>query len=817
MKLLRYFSYAILLLTIIGCGGGGSLSRDDTSSTPDDIDSSNITLTLSIASESISNAEPGLVTATLLNGSSPLTQQVISFSTDIGELSPSSGTALTNENGIAEITLTAGDIRGAGTITGTFNESVIGSVNFITQGDDISVGGDVNITLSLVNSNGDTTQTITSSNPGQVIATIDGISVPVIVTFESTVGDIPIATAITDENNQAVVDILAGSVLGAGTITATVDTGEIGTALLIVGSTTVSMGSGIPFEEGVADISLAQISAGGTSVITVDIVDEGGSAFTEAIDVNFTSTCADAGTSIISSPITTSNGTASSTYLAQGCVGDDVITVTASAGGINLSASGSINVLSADVGSIEFISASPENISLLGTGALGGSESSTLVFRVLDTNGDPVNNQDVNFLLNTDVGGILLNNISATTNSEGLVQTVINSGTIATTVRVQASITNSVPEIASQSSVLVISTGIPDQDSFSLSATTLNTEAWDIDGQEVEFTARLADAFNNPVPDGTAVSFTTEGGSIESSCVTINGACTVIWTSQEPRPIGQILGDVNNLTAVPEEVNTLGQSFGGRATVLATAIGEESFPDTNGNGRFDEDEYIRFLGNDTSGQPFDLDEAFVDHNEDGLYNPSEGGDVNESGSLETFVDFDNSGSFNSNDTLYNGVLCASDNSANCSSQTSLNVRSSIVLVMSGSEAFFTTNSTSDAISATIDDDNDDLTPEVANPNFDSTDNTVYIAGESTGSASVVIADLHNQPMPAGTTVAFTATVGSVQGISSFTWPNDNHNGGRIYGVSIQGQEDAGSGLLIVDVTTPSGQVTTYNTIRIVIQ
>ncbi|MFW8341613.1 hypothetical protein ACOICY_29205, partial [Klebsiella pneumoniae] len=70
------------------------------------------------------------------------------------------------------------------------------------------------------------------------------------------------------------------------------------------------------------------------------------------------------------------------------------------------------------------------------------------------------------------------------------------------------------PLISSQSSVLVISTGKPDQDSFSLSAETLNAEGWDVDGTAVKVTARLADAFNNPVPDGTAVYFTTEGGAI---------------------------------------------------------------------------------------------------------------------------------------------------------------------------------------------------------------------------------------------------------------------------------------------------------------
>lgn len=817
MKLLRHLSCMMMLLTLISCGGGGSLSRDGTANDGDTTPTDDISLTLSISNRNVTNLEPATIIATLTNGSNPMANEIITFTTDIAELSPLSGTARTNDLGSAEITLTAGDVRGAGTVTATFNDNTTETITFDTQGDDINVGGDINITLQLIDSSGDTTQTITSSRPGQIIATVNGISAPVIVTFNSTVGEIPIPTAITDDNNQAIVDILAGGDLGAGTITANIESGEVGSGFIIIGSTTVSMGSGTPFVEGVADISLAQISAGGTTVISVDIVDEDGNLFTEAIDVNFTSSCATAGTAIISSPISTSNGQASSTYLAQGCVEDDAITVSASAGGINLSATGVVNVLAADVGSIEFESVAPENISLLGTGALGGSESSIVKFKVLDTNGNAVNNQSVDFSLNTDVGGITMIPESATTNAEGIVQTVINSGTVATSIRVKATIADTTPEISSQSSVLVVSTGIPDQDSFSLSADILNVEGWSRDGEEVQVTARLADAFNNPVPDGTAVTFTTEGGSIDPSCVTSNGACSVTWRSQNPRPEGQILGDINNPTHVPEEINTMGQKFGGRATIIATAIGEESFPDLNGNGRFDTDEYTAFLGNNISGVPYDLSEAFVDHNEDGLYNPSQGGDVNGSGALEEFVDFDGLGTFDVADTQYNGVLCSLDGNVNCSTQNSLNVRQSLVLVMSGSNANFVINSTSDAVSTFIDDDNDPMTPDVANPNFDPTDNTIYIAGENVGSASVIIADLHNQPMPSGSVVSFVATVGSVQGTSSFVWPNDNHNGGRGFGVSVKGQEDAASGTLLVEVTTPSGTQTVFSAINIVIQ
>jgi len=671
-----------------------------------------------------------------------------------------------------------------------------------TNPNDPNAGGNtpqITIDLQLVSaSSGSATQTITSSNPGRVIATVNGITSAVIVTFSTDVGDIPVPTAITDGSNQATVDILAGNTLGAGTITASISSGEAASIVFAVGATNVLMGSGSPFQENVAAISAASISAGGTTTITVDIVDDAGNPFTQPVDVNFSSSCSSSNPpkATISSPVTTNNGRASSTYLAQGCVGDDPINVTANAGGINLSASGSVNVLPASAGSVEFVSASPENIAILGAGGLGGSENSIVVFRVRDTNGNPVSGTLVDFSLNTSVGDIAINPLNATTDANGLAQTVINSGTVATTVRVTASISGTIPLISSQSSNLVVSSGIPDQDSFTISADTLNPEAWDINGTQVNVTAQLSDAFNNPVPDGTAVNFTTEGGSIQPFCLTVKGTCSVLWTSSFPRPDGQTLAGNG---ASPEIFNSLGQKYGGRATILATAIGEESFPDANGNGRFDASEMSTFAGNNVSGVPYDLDEAFVDHNEDGIFNPAISGGQ-PGGTLETFLDFNSNSAFDTKDGVYNGVLCSIPAHAGCSStQKSINVRRSLVLIMSGSNPELTVNKTLDS------------------PANNDNDSNLILQGESTGAASVVISDLHNQPMPAGTTVSFTATVGSVVGPSAFTWPNDNHNGGLVFGVSVKGEASPKTGSLIIEIETPSGVKTTFSPISITIQ
>jgi len=843
-------------MSLVACGGD-SLEGGDGGGGEDP---SVKTIVLSISNTTVTGAEPIEVSATVTQDGVVISGEVITFSTDIGALSPVSGTARTDSSGVALMTLTAGNVRGAGTVTASAVSGEYSTATFETQGDDISVAGDINITVVLVDAEGNLTDTITTSKPGKAIATVNGISSPVIVTFSTTVGEIPIPTAITNDSFQASVDVFAAGSLGAGTITATIESGELGQALFVVGSSTVKMGQqfnesgnydkNAEFIENIAHNSTPtgeSISAGGTTVVSVVIVDDQGNLFNEPVDVNFSSGCTSLSipTATLSSPITTSNGIATSTYLAKGCIGDDPINVTANAGGINLSSSTSINVLPASVGSLEFVSSTPANISLLGTGSLGGSESSTIVFRVLDTNSNPVNNQVVNFSLNTDVGGIKLIPSSATTDNNGLVQTVINSGTVATSVRVQAVIDGSNPAISSQSSLLVVSTGIPDQDSFSLSADILNVEGWDRDGTVANVTARLADAFNNPVPDGTAVYFTTEGGSIESSCQTENGVCSVKWSSQYPRPEGNVLahnaGDpyslvTNNPDVIypSEQYNSLGQKFGGRATIIATAIGEESFPDLNGNGRFDASEMTAFDGTDVSGRVYDLKEAFGDDNEDGFYNPGET-DSNEQlgGELEEFVDFDNDGVFSLNDGKYNGVLCSIPAHDGCSDTQSINVRAQLVLVMSGSHPFLTVNGTIDALADIHTDDDDDITTPsnndadddpatfdvgVPNPLSDENDNIIYIAGENSGAALFTIADLHNQPMPAGTVINFKPSVGGGATPSSITWANDNHNGGQFFSIAIKGSKEAKAGVLTVEVITPEGKVeTSFSPFTIVIE
>ncbi|MES9823273.1 MAG: Ig-like domain-containing protein [Candidatus Thiodiazotropha endolucinida] len=540
----------------------------------------------------------------------------------------------------------------------------------------------------------------------------------------------------------------------------TIDDAGTGGADIFIGS-----GSGASFSAGTLDIAVTSLAAGGQTTVTATLADSAGNLYQEAASVSFNTDCFSTGLATISTPVEANGGVVTATYVAQGCSGADSVRATVTVNGDTTTATGTINVQPAEIGSMEFISAEPTLIGLRGVGL---TEVSRVSFRVLDQNGNPVPQQRVNFSLNTDVGGANIPQGAETAISDinGLVGTDVKSGTIPTAVRVTASLDTN-PLIASQSDGLIISTGISDQNSISLSTETLNPEAWSFDGEKVDLTIHAADHFNNPVPDGASVYYTTEGGQIQSQCQITDGNCSVTWTSSNPRPAEDF---------VPG-------GMAGRITILASMLGEESFIDANGNGVLD--------SGDTAFAT--IPEAFRDDNEDNVKHPTH----------EEFVDFNTNGVYDgaSSDPNYNGALCcdtvavavadaavaAGDDpgvcfgvtpitSPVCSSEKNINVRDDIVMIMAESFAEIT------LISGTVGAGNSV---------------TYEIVGSQTG-----------QIMPAGTTVTASLEEGDID--DSYTVPNTNFNarlddglGADIFTFNIPGD---GIGPLTILVTTPKGNL-----------
>jgi len=103
----------------------------------------------------------------------------------------------------------------------------------------------------------------------------------------------------------------------------------------------------------------------------------------------------------------------------------------------------------------------------------------------------------------------------------------------------------------------------------------------------------------NIVADGTTINFIAEGaqirgqtagGTTQSTCSTVQGACSVTLISAENRPRG--------------DSEPSGLATANRVTVTAYALGEESFVDANGNDVWDPGETWDDLG-----------DVFIDNNE----------------------------------------------------------------------------------------------------------------------------------------------------------------------------------------------------------
>ncbi|MFT4517902.1 MAG: hypothetical protein ACI9JM_000279 [Halioglobus sp.] len=552
---------------------------------------------------------------------------------------------------------------------------------------DNGAGSAIFISMGLFDPDGQPTDRVTASKPGtlQVLVTQGGSGGPVlasvVVTVDTDIGIIVPAsgTALTNSAGIATFQVEEDGVKGAGTITADAEVGDAsasGGLTFQVGDSGLRLGyfeiDGTFIENQIKIEPQSTLSAGGNAQFSVVILNQDGERVTTAEEVRFNSGCIAAGQAVINPELpSTINGEASTLYSAAGCAGLDEIT--ASAVGAISQAFGTITVAAPTTNSVNFVSAEPTLIVLKGTGGQNRDETSEVIFQVVDGNGLPLQGVTVDFSLSTSAGGLSLSTNSSLSDGDGQVKVTVAAGDIATTVRVIASVNDGGGEaVATVSDLLTVTTGLPDQNSISLSVSdTFGVEGgMAIDGLLRTFTVRMADKFNNPVVDGTAAVFTTEYGRIVSSCFTVEGTCSVLWNSQEPR-FPTLTGDdfvrtiydadydcpAHNVSSGPCPAD-LGFGRGGRSTILVHAQGEESFIDRNGNGVMDEDERDLFEN---------LPEAHIDHNEDGIYTPGDpeclanpmGSQRCIAGNEEIFIDFNSNEVYDRNDdpAVYNGLLC----------------------------------------------------------------------------------------------------------------------------------------------------------------
>lgn len=564
------------------------------------------------------------------------------------------------------------------------------------------------------------------------------------VTFAASGGRLGSASATTGANGKASVSITSGPKADSQiiTISAAIDGATTSVPLQIIG------GANNNLTMGAMTFGVNPLSAYGTTSVSVSVLNNE-TPYNTPVNVTFSSPCTTSNKATLTTPVATINGVATASYVDNACAGGDIVTASITGGP---STSATLSLIAPDSGALTFVSATPPAIALRGTGGVGSSEFSRVAFKVVDSAGRPIGGKTVSFALSTNVGGITLSASTAISDATtGQVSTDVHAGVVGTPVRVTAvTLTDAGTVLSTQSSALVISTGLPDQDSTSLGVDKFNIEGLDFDGITTKLTMRLADHFNNPVPDGTAVFFTSEGGSITPSCTTSNGACSVTLTSQNPRPAN------------------------GRVTVLAYAIGEESFTDLDGDGLAD---LVPLEIVD------DMPEAWLDNDRSGTRE-----------SNEPFIDFNNNGIFDGPDGKFNTSLCNEtpdlstptrvSSSGSCAAKKSIHVRRDAEIVFSGSYA-------------------------VVSP-----DTATLSSCSAVDAESLIVVDENGNPMPAGTKIDLNSS-GYIRVSGGVVVGNSNKTGNDITNFSFTIEPIGGlhscvsgdSGSIEVVVTTPSGLVT----------
>jgi protocatechuate 3,4-dioxygenase beta subunit len=429
------------------------------------------------------------------------------------------------------------------------------------------------VTVAFVNASGQATNSLSGTSQLTVKATVlDKAGKPVpnaIVTFaaDNTLAVLTPAsgTALTDASGVASVSMRAASLAsgGAGTVTATstvAGASVAGSSNYSVGATTLAFGT--------LTAETSNIQAYGSTKLSVDVL-AGSSKYTDQqVSVNFSSACATAGKATLASVVTTNNGTAQTVYRDQGCGNNDTITVTAT--GIPKPVTTQLTIAAPAAASVQFEQATPTNQSIVikGQGGNGRTETASLKYKVVDIFNNPLAGAAVDFTSSTTA--VTINKASDTTDQNGEVITTVNSGTTPTSFRIKAALHTN-PAVFTLSDSIVVTTGQPVQQAFSLSAGKYQLDSSIESSPSTPATninVMIADVNGNPVPDGTPVVFQTNIGSIGSSsrggCITTNGGCTVDFRMQDPRVA------VPGLPATPCNAVTPDNTRAGVITVCAS-------------------------------------------------------------------------------------------------------------------------------------------------------------------------------------------------------------------------------------------------------
>lgn len=450
----------------------------------------------------------------------------------------------------------------------------VAAISVVAASPTIGTGGNTTVSVQLLNSTGQAmpypkTVTFSLNNPG--LATI---------TPSASTSNGTISTPLT-----------AKLVEGTVTVTASVD-GQSD-------SYTVQISNQAAADTLTAVANPTTVTVGGTAVVSATVLDVNGAPMPNGTTVNFSLDNAALGTIPPTALIAGGAGVAQATFsAATNAAGTATITATSGAATGNAT----LDVIGADAGSIEFLSATPSIIALDGA---GGQQTSTVQFLVKDSTGNPVVGAqtvilDLSGPSGPTVGEYIGPNPGVKSlpvgTQNGIATVILHSGIVPGTATITATVAGT--NLKTSSGVIAIGGGIPSEGHFSLSTTILNLEGGQFDGIEAEITARIADRYSNyNVLQGTSVSFYSECGAIDRAVnLDALGAGTVIFRTQRPFPqdvspsVPDAVIAANYLAKLDVTIDDTNNPSDGLCTIVAVIDGEEEFTDGNADGVYNSGE-----------------------------------------------------------------------------------------------------------------------------------------------------------------------------------------------------------------------------------
>ena len=328
-----------------------------------------------------------------------------------------------------------------------------------------------------------------------------------------------------------------------------------------------------------------QLESGGSTNITLKTQNANTAVNQNNVNVEFSATCGKfEPTTVISS----NQGNITTSYKAIGsdgklCTGTQKI----SAKGLNIpEVTLNVSIKALQANSLVYTS----NKVNLGIKKSGSASSGQIEF-TLYANGVPVADQDVlieKVQAPEDLSFVSFGNRSNKTiksDSSGKVIVNLYPGDKPGPVEIRATLVSDT-NVSAVSKDVSVSTGRVTQNGLSLSVSK-NSLQNTIDGDTATITARMVDRTGNPVPNGTVISFVSEGGKVDPNCSSVNGVCSV----------------------------------DNRITVLAYVEGDKSYIDKDGDNLYTAgvDALTDILGNNTN-----IGDFFRDDNEDNIYNDNLG-------------------------------------------------------------------------------------------------------------------------------------------------------------------------------------------------